>query len=107
MKEICVDAGFLIGLYNPRDQFYTKAQDYYSNYFSGTTNRLLVPWPILYETMSTKMASNKEAMFRLENTGKGLPGGIGFSCSPMNRSAWDSWTIVLMTCGSQLDPTAV
>ena len=74
MKEICVDTGFLIGLYNPNDEFYTKAQDYFSNYFSGTANRLLVPWPILYETISTKMASNKQAMFRLENDWKRLAG---------------------------------
>jgi hypothetical protein len=72
MREICVDTGFLIGLYNPDDQFYIKAQHYFSDYFRGAANRLLIPWPILYETISTRMASNKQAMFHLENDWKKL-----------------------------------
>jgi hypothetical protein len=72
MREICVDTGFLIGLYNPADQFYEKARDYFSDYFGETGNRLLIPWPILYEAISTRMASNRPAMLRLENDWKKL-----------------------------------
>ena len=72
MMQICVDTGFLIGLYNPGDQFHERARYYFSDYFGGTGNRLLLPWPILHETISTRMASNKPAMSLLENDWKKL-----------------------------------
>lgn len=72
MRDICVDTGFLIGLYDPGDQFHDKARDYFSDYFGGAGNRLLIPWPILYETISTRMASNRPAMSLLENDWKKL-----------------------------------
>jgi predicted nucleic acid-binding protein len=59
MKSICVDAGFLIGLYDESDQHHEKAAVHFLQLFDRTTNSLLVPWPILYETVSTRMARQK------------------------------------------------
>ncbi len=73
MKSICVDAGFLIGLYDESDERHEKATGYFLSFFDSTRNRLLVPWPILYETVSTRMArKNTKGMKRLEQDWKRL-----------------------------------
>ncbi len=62
MNTICVDSGFLLGLYDDRDQYHSKAKDMFVQYFEGVQNRLLVPWPILYETVSTQITRNRNRM---------------------------------------------
>jgi predicted nucleic acid-binding protein len=62
MKAICVDTGFLIGLYDDTDDFHAQAQKYFSDFFGTGTNHLLIPWPILYEAISTRMVKNKKGM---------------------------------------------
>lgn len=62
MITICVDTGFLIALYDESDAYHSQATDYFTNYFESTQNHLLVPWPILYETISTRMVRNKRRM---------------------------------------------
>ena len=66
MSDICVDASFLIGLYDETDDFHVQAQDYFLRYFPNGGNRLIVPWPIIYETVSTKLVKNRERMWALE-----------------------------------------
>ncbi len=63
MNTICVDSGFLLGLYDERDQYHSKAKDMFVEYFEGVQNRLLVPWPILYETVSTQISRNRKKMY--------------------------------------------
>jgi predicted nucleic acid-binding protein len=59
MKSICVDAGFLIGLYDETDDHHDDANVLFLELFEETDNSLLVPWPILYETISTRMARRR------------------------------------------------
>jgi predicted nucleic acid-binding protein len=72
MSDICVDAGFLIGLYDRSDQYHGKAQTYFSQYFETPNNRLLVPFPILYETVSTRFVKDRSAIALLERDWKRL-----------------------------------
>jgi predicted nucleic acid-binding protein len=72
MSDICVDTGFLLGLYVESDQYHEPAQRCFSDYFESTTNRLIVPWPILYETISTRLSRNWSAMTLLEQDWKRL-----------------------------------
>lgn len=62
MKSICVDSGFLIALYDERDPYYSRAQAYSRQYLNISQNILLIPWPILYETVSTRMCKNKKKL---------------------------------------------
>lgn len=64
MSTICVDAGFLIALYDERDQYHAGANDRFVQYFDRTRNQLLAPWPILYETVSTRLVRNRQRMER-------------------------------------------
>ena len=58
MMTICADAGFLIGVYDQRDERHDEAVGDFVRLFGNGVNRLLVPWPMLYETLSTRMARN-------------------------------------------------
>lgn len=62
MITICVDAGFLIALYDEADAYHSQANDYFTDYFASTQNHLLIAWPILYETISTRMVRNRRRM---------------------------------------------
>lgn len=62
MNTICVDSGFLIGLYDERDQYHSRAKDVFVEHFDAVQNQLIVPWPILYESVSTQMAKNRKRM---------------------------------------------
>lgn len=66
MKVICVDANFLIGLYDVRDQHHDEAVAHFASLFHGEGNRLLVPWPAVYETFSTRMVRNRAALAMLQ-----------------------------------------
>ena len=62
MNTICVDSGFLIALYHESDTHHSQAKNHFTNYFDDTPHQLLVPWPILYETISTRMARTRRRM---------------------------------------------
>lgn len=62
MNTICVDSGFLLGLYDESDQYHSIAKDIFVQYFESVQNQLIVPWPILYESVSTRMAKNRKRM---------------------------------------------
>jgi predicted nucleic acid-binding protein len=72
MNDICVDTGFLLGLYVESDQYHQQAQRCFLDYFEVAPNRLILPWPILYETVSTRMVRNRPAMYRMESDWKRL-----------------------------------
>src|SRR5580658_71110 len=72
MRLVCVDAGFLIGLYDDRDQHHKKAKEYFLRLFSSGNNRMVVAWPILYEDVSTKTVKNRTQMLLLEKDWKHL-----------------------------------
>ncbi len=62
MKTVCVDSGFIIGLYDETDSYHSVATGFFVAYFENTENRLLIPWPILYETVSTRMVKNRKRL---------------------------------------------
>ncbi|MFZ0911813.1 MAG: hypothetical protein WBQ76_11035 [Candidatus Korobacteraceae bacterium] len=66
MSNICVDTGFLLGLYVESDQYHVQAQRYSSELFESAPDRLVIPWPILYETVSTRLVKNRPAMNLME-----------------------------------------
>jgi hypothetical protein len=74
MKYVCVDAGFLIGLCDERDQHHGTAVTRFSELFDAAASRMVIPWPILFEVVSTKMVKNHNGMLRLERNWKYLRG---------------------------------
>ncbi|CAG0995289.1 MAG: hypothetical protein MPEBLZ_04134 [Candidatus Methanoperedens nitroreducens] len=62
MNTICVDSGFLIGLYDEKDQYHYRAEEIFVQYFESVQNQLIVPWPILFESVSTRMSKNRKRM---------------------------------------------
>jgi len=58
MARVCVDACFLIGLYDKDDPFHGPAIRQFSALFgsSAAGHRLVAPWPILYECLGTRYA---------------------------------------------------
>ncbi len=58
-KNIIADTGFWFALYEPRDTFFSKANEI----IDLTENQnILLPWPVLYETINTRFAKRKEYM---------------------------------------------
>ena len=64
--NICVDAGFLIGLYDYKDEYHDQAVTHFTNLLGSSSNRLVTPWPILYETVSTRMARSRKGLMLFE-----------------------------------------
>lgn len=58
MARVCVDACFLIGLYDKGDQHHDAATGHFDALFgeASARNQLVAPWPILYECLGTKYA---------------------------------------------------
>ena len=69
---MCVDTGFLIGLYGARDQYRPEASSHFLRLFGSGNNRLVIPWPILYETVSTRLVKHRQGMLGLERDWKRL-----------------------------------
>ena len=74
MSAICADSGFLIGLYDDRDQYHARANELFIAYFNNSVNRLLVPWPVLYETVSTRLMRRPRSLAALERDWRVLTG---------------------------------
>ena len=72
MNTICADAGFLIGVYDQRDERHEEAEKDFVELFGAGANRLVIPWPILYETVSTRMARNTKGLVLMERDWKRL-----------------------------------
>lgn len=70
--NICADTGFLIGLYDDTDQYHTEATSHFANLFESAVNRLVIPWPILYEAVSTRVARRRKALTVFERHWKYL-----------------------------------
>ena len=67
MSNVCVDSGFLIGLYDESDQHHGMAEKHFSYFLDNDFNRLLVPWPMLYEAVSTRMCRRRNCIAMLEH----------------------------------------
>ncbi len=60
---ILVDTGFWIALLDPRDQCHGEANDK-ADWLEDA--RILMPWPILYETVRTRLARRPERLASLD-----------------------------------------
>jgi len=70
--NVCADAGFLIGLYDQTDQYHKAAAEYFGVLFESSANRLVIPWPVLYEAVSTRLARRRDAIALFERHWKYL-----------------------------------
>lgn len=59
MKNICVDSGFMFAVYGEKKRTSRWMSLLADQYIIHTSNRLLVPWPILYESISTRMVKER------------------------------------------------
>lgn len=66
MKNICADSCFLIALYDESDPYHSESERYFVEAFENTRNRLVVPWPVLYESVSTRMVRSIPRMTKFE-----------------------------------------
>ena len=64
MKTVCLDTSFLIALYDDRDQYHGPATRHFVKYLDRTRNSLLSPWPIVYETLRTRLVRNQQRLRR-------------------------------------------
>ncbi|CAN5566107.1 hypothetical protein BH10BAC1_BH10BAC1_04920 [soil metagenome] len=62
-KNIIADTGFWFALYEPRDSFYTNANEIAELI---DDQNILLPWPCLYETINTRFAKRKDYMQSFE-----------------------------------------
>jgi len=62
MKNICVDACFLIALYESSDGHHQAARELFEQLFDQSLHRMIVPWPILYETVSTRLVRRRASV---------------------------------------------
>ncbi|MBK9542605.1 MAG: hypothetical protein IPO49_09870 [Bacteroidetes bacterium] len=62
-KNIIADTGFWFALYEPRDSYYSEANEMAE--LIGNQN-IFLPWPCLYETINTRFAKRKDYMQAFE-----------------------------------------
>ncbi len=67
-----MDSGFLYALYSPRNEpdRFKLARNYIDKLFANgesSKHRLLLLWPILYETLNSRFVRDKKVMLRFQN----------------------------------------
>ena len=62
-EAILVDSGFFFALFDPRDAWHIQAR---SKAEWIEAFRVIVPWPILYETVNTQLARRPDRVARFE-----------------------------------------
>jgi predicted nucleic acid-binding protein len=65
---IIVDTSFWIALFNPRDADHATASN---KAFILNQARLIFPWPMLYETLNTRLVKNRSGIARINALIKG------------------------------------
>jgi predicted nucleic acid-binding protein len=65
--NVCLDACFIIGLYDERDQHHARSVELFAELFDAETrNTAVVVWPILYEAVSTRFVRHRGRTAALE-----------------------------------------
>lgn len=64
MNRILVDSGFFFALFNPRDQHHSEACEKQEWLEIAS---VVVPWPILYETVNTRFTRSPDRIARFES----------------------------------------
>ncbi len=65
MKYALTDTGFWFALFNDRDRHHTEAVNIHERIQFQT--RILIPWPILYETLRTQFVEKSEPLRKFRN----------------------------------------
>jgi predicted nucleic acid-binding protein len=63
MKNLLADTGLWYALFDPRDSYYSIARD---KAHVLDVARVVVPWPILYETLCTRFVRNSRSLATFE-----------------------------------------
>jgi predicted nucleic acid-binding protein len=85
MKNAILDSGYWFGLYFPTDTYHQQANDLADSLLGV---RIVVPWPILYETVATKFAKSRDAMTKFEKVLKS-PSTLFLDDQPYRQNALD------------------
>jgi predicted nucleic acid-binding protein len=65
--NVCLDACFLIGLYDERDQHHERSQELFAEIFdTPARNVAVILWPALYEAVSTQLVRHRRRTSRME-----------------------------------------
>ncbi|PYV21505.1 MAG: hypothetical protein DMG27_20610 [Acidobacteria bacterium] len=62
----------MIGLYDESDDLHSRAAAHFSTYFGQIPNQMIVAWPILYESISTKMVRQRKNFEALDKGWRAL-----------------------------------
>ena len=62
-QGLLVDTGFFIAMYDERDAHHTEAQDKRKLL---DVHAIILPWPVLYETINTRFARRQRIMARFD-----------------------------------------
>ena len=97
-KNLLVDSGFFFALFDPRDSYHDQAEtkkdclDVYS---------LVVPWPVLYETMNTRFARRPATIARFHRVVR-KPDTLLLEDAPYRQNAYnDTLELAGMQNGSK------
>lgn len=63
MKKVIVDTGYWLGLFDERDQHHADAEK--KNIDFGFID-IVMPWPIMYETLRSRFVKNKNPLIYFE-----------------------------------------
>jgi len=74
MKNFIADTGYLIALYDPSDDArnVSKANASFRDLFEEEGNALLLLWPVLYETLNTRLSKRMDVVRRIESVWRKL-----------------------------------
>jgi predicted nucleic acid-binding protein len=65
--NVCLDACFLIGLYDPRDQHHRRAAELFADLFEVPSPHVaILVWPVLFESVSTRLVKQKVPTTQME-----------------------------------------
>ena len=62
--SLLIDTGYFVALYEERDEHYEVAQ---SNKHLLDLHPVVLPWPVLYETINTRFARRRSALTRIDS----------------------------------------
>lgn len=95
MKNLLLDASYLISVYDPRDQkTHLLAQNSFASLCGQRSNRFLIAWPVVYETCATRMARRQDRVAMLVGDWKRLraQGRLDFVDDSLFREpSWEEW----------------
>ena len=65
--NVCLDACFLIGIYDERDQHHLRSAELFSSLFADNSVHVaVIVWPALYEAVSTQLVKHRRRTSAME-----------------------------------------